>query len=249
VPVPRARLLCEDPAVIGTPFFVMDYLPGRVFAEAAMPGEPVEDRHAVYDDLARVLAELHRIDWRAVGLTDYGRPDGYMQRQVALWTRQWEAAKVEEMPAMDALAAWLPEHLPVDDEAACIAHGDFRLGNVILAPTDPRVMAVLDWELATIGHPLADVGYFIVYHFEQGTGIEAERDAFVSAYCRYADRPVPASLDVFVIFSLFRLASIVAGVWRRGLDGNAADARAGTDEFRDRYRQLAERGWELAQGL
>jgi aminoglycoside phosphotransferase (APT) family kinase protein len=180
-----------------------------------------------------------------------------------LWTRQWQAARVEDMPAMDMLAQWLPQHLPPDDEPACIAHGDYRLGNVLLHPTEPRVVAVLDWELATIGHPLADLGYTcLTYHLPAdpggmngiagedltGTGIPDEQ-AFVASYCRHVGREVPESLDVFVVFSMFRLASIVAGVWRRGLDGNAADSRAGTSVYRDRYRNLAHTAWTLVQQL
>lgn len=260
VPVPRARLLCEDAAVIGTAFFVMDHVPGRVFFDRVMTSGSPAERAAVYADMARVLAALHRIDWRAAGLEGFGRPEGYMARQVALWTRQWEAAKVEEMPAMDRLAAWLPGHLPAAEEAT-IAHGDFRLGNLLIHPTAPRIVAVLDWELATIGHPLADLAYTcLTYHFPPGpdgtagvlgtalagSGIPGEAE-FVARYCAEAGRPVPAALDVFLIFSMFRLASIVAGVWRRALDGNAADRRAIT--YRDRYRAMAERAWALAQRL
>ncbi len=261
VPVPRTRLLCTDESVIGTAFYVMDYVPGRVYPNPLVPGSTPADRAAVYEDLARVLAALHRVDWRANGLDGFGKPDGYMQRQVALWTRQWEAASVEEMPAMDRLAAWLPEHLPLDDQTACIAHGDFRLGNVIIHPTEPRIVAVLDWELSTIGHPLADLGYACLsYHLPvgpaghtgmrgedlAGTGIPDEQ-AFVASYCRHAGRDIPDSLDIFVVFSMFRLASIAAGVYRRGLDGNASDSRAAT--FRDRYRDLAELAWALAQRI
>jgi aminoglycoside phosphotransferase (APT) family kinase protein len=261
VPVPPMRLLCEDESVIGTPFFVMDYVPGRVFADPALRACSPADRAAIYDDLARVLAALHRVDWRAVGLDGFGKPDGYMQRQVALWTRQWEAARVEDMPAMDLLAQWLSQHLPPDDEPACIAHGDYRLGNVLLHPTEARIVAVLDWELSTIGHPLADLGYnCLTYHLPgdfagtsgvagedlTGTGIPNEQ-AFVAAYCGYAGRAVPESLDVFVVFSMFRLASIGAGVYRRGLDGNAADPRAST--FRERYRDLAQIAWTRAQEM
>ncbi len=261
VPVPPARLLCTDESVIGTAFFVMDHVPGRVFPDRVLRDGTPGERAATYLDLARVLAALHRVDWRAAGLADFGRPDGYLERQVALWTRQWEAARCEEMPQMDLLADWLPRHLPPDTEPACIAHGDYRLGNVLLDPAEPRIVAVLDWELATIGHPLADLAYTcLTYHFDAGpTGLEGvagedlsgtgipSQDEFVAAYCEHAGRPIPESLDVFLVFSMFRLASIVAGVWRRGLDGNAADARAGTDVFRNRYRAMAERAWELAQ--
>lgn len=260
VPVPRARLLCEDDSIIGTAFFVMDHVPGRIFFDRVMTGGTPAERAAVYEDMARVLAALHRIDWRKAGLEGFGRPEGYMARQVALWTRQWEAAKVEEMPEMDRLAAWLPGHLPAEEEAT-IAHGDFRLGNLIIHPTEPRIAAVLDWELATIGHPLADLGYAcLTYHFPpgpdgvagvlgtdlSGTGIPSEQE-FVARYCAHAGRPVPKALDVFLIFSMFRLASIVAGVWRRALDGNATDPRA--IGYRDRYRGMAERAWALAQRM
>ncbi|WP_099023633.1 phosphotransferase [Mycolicibacterium palauense] len=260
VPVPPVRLLCADESVIGTPFFVMDHIGGRVFPDRVMrTGTPAE-RSAIYEDLARVLAVLHRVDWHAAGLADFGRPENYLARQVALWTRQWEAASVEEMPAMEWLARWLPEHLP-PDEPATIAHGDYRLGNVLIHPTEPRIVGVLDWELSTIGQPLADLGYAcLTYHFSEGpdsaagvagedltgTGIPDER-AFVASYCRHLGRERPASLDIFLVFSLFRLASIGAGVYRRGLDGNASDSRAGT--FRDRYRRLAAVGMELAQRI
>ena len=260
VPVPPVRLLCEDASVIGTAFFVMDHVPGRVFVDRVMTAGAPAERAAVYEDMARVLAALHRVDWRAVGLEGFGKPEGYMARQVALWTRQWEASRVEEMPDMDRLAAWLPGHLPKDEEAT-IAHGDYRLGNLIIHPTEPRIVAVLDWELATIGHPLADLGYAcLTYHFESGpdgvsgvlgadlsgTGIPSEGE-FVARYCAQAGRPVPPALDVFVVFSMFRLASIIAGVWRRALDGNAADPRA--IGYRDRYREMAERAWKLARRI
>lgn len=262
VPVPRMRVLCDDDSVLGTPFFVMDHVPGRIFADRVLRDGTPAERAAVYSDLARVLARLHSVDWRAAGLSDFGRPDGYLARQVALWTRTWETVKVEECPEMDRLAAWLPAHLPTADEA-CIAHGDYRLGNVLLHPTEPRIVAVLDWELATIGHPLADLGYAaMTYHLPgdtdplmgvagedlTGTGIPDEAE-FVAQYCREVGRDEPEDLVLFVVFSMFRLAAIVAGVWRRGLDGNASDARAGTDLFRDRYRGLAQRAWGLAGGL
>lgn len=257
VPVPAMRLLCEDASVIGTPFFVMDHVPGRIFADRVMLAGDAAERRAVYDDLARVLAALHGVDWRVVGLGDFGRAEGYMTRQIARWTAQWEASKVEEMPAMDRVAAWLAAHPSMTEETA-IAHGDYRLGNVILHPTEPRVVAVLDWELATLGHPLADLAYAcLTYHLPPGpTGLTGvlgaeippglpTQDEFVATYCRAVGRPVPEDLDVFLVFSMFRLASIVAGVWRRALDGNAADPRA--IGYRERYRGMAEAAWAIAE--
>lgn len=260
VPVPRMRLLCEDDTVIGTPFFLMDHVPGRIFPDRVMTSGTPAERRAVYDDLARVLARLHAVDWRAAGLADFGRPDHYMQRQVARWTKQWAAVKVEEMPEMERLAEWLPRHLPEDEETT-IAHGDFRLGNVILHPEEPRVVAVLDWELATLGHPMADLAYAcLTYHMPPGpsgvtgllgvdfgaTGIP-DQESFVATYCEAAGRAAPRGFDVFLVFSMFRLASIVAGVWKRALDGNASDPRA--IGYRERYRVMAERAWAIAQRM
>lgn len=260
VPVPAMRLLCEDAAVIGTPFFVMDHVEGRIFADRVMRSGTPAERRAVYDDLARVLAALHRVDWRAAGLADFGKAEGYLERQVQRWTRQWEAAKVEEMPEMDRVADWLAARTRMEEETA-IAHGDYRLGNVIIHPTEPRIVAVLDWELATLGHPLADLAYAcLTYHLPPGPsgltgvlgteheslGIPTEVE-FVTAYSRAAGRPVPQDLDVFLVFSMFRLASIVAGVWRRALDGNAADPRA--IGYRERYRSMAEAAWAIAERM
>lgn len=244
VPVPRMWLLCEDPDVIGTMFFVMDYLPGRIYTDRSMPGVPPEHRRAAFDDVARVLARLHTIDPASVGLADFGRAGQYVPRQIDRWTRQYHAARLEPEPAMDRLIAWLADQ-DLPDESA-IAHGDYRLGNLIMHPTEPRVIAVLDWELATLGHPLADLAYCCLpwrLPPEQlgllgldVPGLPTEAD-FVASYCRHANRPVPPSLDAFIVFSLFRWAAIVAGVYRRALDGNAADARA--EAAGTRFRALA----------
>jgi len=259
VPVPAARLLCTDDSVIGTPFFVMDYVPGRMYPDRVMREGTPDERQAIYEDLARVLGVLHRVDWRACGLEGFGKPSGYMQRQVALWTKQWDAVRAESNSDMDRLAEWLSRNLPAEEEDSRIAHGDFRLGNVLIHPTEPRIVAVLDWELSTIGHPLADLGYTcITYHLAGGsgglsgllgedfsdTGIP-DQETFVASYARHAGCEPPENLNLFVVFSMFRLAAITAGVWRRGLDGNAADARAASSEFRDRYRDLASTAWSL----
>jgi len=257
VPVPRVLLFCEDEAVIGTPFYLMEHVAGRVFADRAMPGCAPAERAAAYDDMARVLAALHRVDWKAAGLEGFGKPQGYVARQVRRWTQQYQDSKVEDCPAMDRLAAWLAALPPPAGEDA-IAHGDYRLGNLVLHPAEPRVAAVLDWELATLGHPLADLAYScLVYHLpvsagglEPGAaerlGIPSEAE-YVAAYCRYAGRDAAPGLEALVVFSMFRLAAIAAGVYRRALDGNAADAAA--IERGRAYRDIAAEAWRIAQGL
>ena len=257
VPVPRVVLFCEDEAVIGTPFYLMEHVPGRVFTDRAMPGCTPQERAAAYADTARVLAALHGVDWRAAGLEGFGKPQGYVARQVRRWTGQYLDSKVEDCPAMDHLAAWLARQSPPADEEA-IAHGDFRLGNMVLHPVEPRIVAVLDWELATLGHPLADLAYScLVYHLPvaagglapgaaERLGIPGEAE-YVAAYCRAAGREGAPGLPQLVVFSMFRLAAIAAGVYRRALDGNAADEAA--VERGRAYRDIADAAWRMAQGL
>ena len=256
VPTPKVRLLCEDPTVIGTIFYVMDYLPGRIYADRAMPGVDADHRRAAFLDMASVLGRLHRLSPAAIGLGDFGRPGNYVGRQIDRWTKQYRSAQVSEEPAMERLIPWLEARAAVPDETT-IAHGDYRLGNLILDPTEPRVIAVLDWELSTLGHPLADLAYCclpwrttpdlqgIVGLDTPGLPTEAE---FVARYSEEAGRPVPANLDFFVVFSLFRWAAIVVGVYRRALDGNASDPNAVTVAG-EKFRRLARRGWEIADGL
>ena len=253
VPVAPMRLLCRDDGVIGTMFYVMDHLPGRVFADRTLAGIAPADRAAMYDDMNRVMAALHAVDWHAAGLTGFGRPQAYVARQIDRWSKQYVASNAGHVPEMDQLMAWLPAHTPAADETA-IAHGDFRLGNLIFHPTEPRVVAVLDWELSTIGHPLADLGYNCIpwrlpVEMEglvgaDAAGIPSEAD-YVAAYCRRTGRRGVPELDFFVVFSLFRWAAIAAGVYRRALDGNAADARALT--IGNKFRALAEAAWGLAE--
>ncbi len=194
VPVPRVHLLCSDDAVIGQMFYVMDWVPGRVFPDRMLPGCSAAERAAMYDHMNVVMAALHQVDWRAVGLEGFGRPDGYVARQIARWSRQYEASRTDAVPSMDRLIAWLPAHLPAADESS-IAHGDYRVGNLIFHETEPRIVAVLDWELATIGHPLADLAYNCLAYRLTGThdhgfpegdldafGLPREAD-YLAAYC------------------------------------------------------------------
>ena len=255
VPVAPVRLLCRDEAVIGTMFYVMDHVPGRVFADRTLAGVPPADRAAMYDDMNRVLAALHGVDWQAAGLSGFGRPQGYVARQIDRWSRQYVASDAGEVAEMDRLMAGLPAHAPATDETA-IAHGDFRLGNLIFHPTEPRVVAVLDWELSTLGHPLADLAYnCIPWRLPMAmeglagadiSGIPGEAE-HVAAYCRRTGRAGVPELDFFVVFSLFRWAAIAAGVYRRALDGNAADARALT--VGTKFKALAEVAWGLASSV
>lgn len=257
VPVPRVHLLCADDAVIGQMFYVMDYVPGRVYAgDRTLPSCAPAERAAMYDDMNRVLAALHRVDWRTAGLEGFGRPDAYFARQLARWSKQYEASRTDDIPSMEQLMRWLPERVPADDEAT-VVHGDYRLGNLLFHPQGPRVVAVLDWELSTIGHPLADLGYHLLtYRLPvsaggvppsqmRAAGLPSEAD-YVAAYCARTGRTTMPDLEFSIIFSMFRFAAIVAGVYRRALEGNAADARAmqrGTI-----VRDVADRAWEIAQG-
>jgi aminoglycoside phosphotransferase (APT) family kinase protein len=257
VPVPRTYILCEDPAIIGTSFFLMDCVHGRVFADPLLPGISRADRAALYDQFAEILARLHRVDWKAVGLEDFGRPGNYFARQIHRWTTQYRASETEKIEAMEQLMVWLPENIPSDDTVTLV-HGDFRPGNMIVHPTEPRVLAVLDWELSTLGHPLGDLSYFCVpYHMGPGetlggvTGMDLpalgipSEDEVVAAYCRKAARGPIAHWDFYVAFALFRLGAIAQGIMGRVRDGTANDPRA--IERGKRARPLGEAGWTVVQ--
>jgi aminoglycoside phosphotransferase (APT) family kinase protein len=253
-PVPRMRALCEDPEVIGTAFYVMDFLEGRIFRDARLPGLEPAERAALYDELNATLARLHAIDIEAVGLADFGRPGNYFERQIGRWIKQYRGAETEPIAEMEALIKALPARIPADASVS-IAHGDYRPENVMFHPTEPRIVAVLDWELSTIGHPLADLAFnCILYHSHSITfgsliGVDFEtsgipsEEAYVAAYCRRTGRAGIEDWDFYLAFSMFRLASISQGVFKRNLDGigtgDAAQAsNAGT-------RQLAETAWTV----
>jgi aminoglycoside phosphotransferase (APT) family kinase protein len=253
VPVAPARLICTDDSVIGQMFYLMDAVPGRVLVDASMPGQSRAERAAIFDSMNDVLARLHKVDPAEVGLADYGRSGQYIARQVARWSKQYAELKTDDIPAMDKLSAWLPQHIPADDPTT-IVHGDYRLGNLIVHPTEPRIVAVLDWELSTLGHPLCDIAYNCLgYHLPDPPhgfanadfarlGLPTEQD-YVAAYCRRTGRESIPHWNYYLAFSLFRLAAIAQGVYRRGLQGNSSNPES--IKMSRSTRERAELAWSL----
>lgn len=255
VPVAPMRCLCTDASVIGSSFYVMDYVPGRIFEDASLPGLQPAERRALYLDLVRVLGELHRLDPDAIGLGDYGRAGNYFSRQISRWSRQYEASATEEIDAMSRLMRWLPEHVP-HSTGRSIVHGDFRVGNCMVDPATSRVAAVLDWELSTLGDPLADLGFLCqMYYIEDAQfGVAAvnarelgipDQATLVAEYCRHAGQEHVEGLSFSIIYNLFRLAALTQGVYRRGLDGNASSTRA--VRYRDAARTYSDTAWRLVE--
>ncbi len=260
VPVAKTYTLCQDASVIGTAFYIMDYVEGRIFWDPSLPGMSSIDRAAIFAEMNRVIAALHSVDYQAHGLADYGKPGNYIARQVARWSKQYQASETEEIKAMDNLIRWLPEHIPQGDETA-IVHGDFRLDNVIFHPEAPRILAVLDWELSTLGHPLSDFAYHclawrlspgqfrgLVGHDLGALGIPTEAE-YVAAYCKRTGREGVAKQDweFYLVFNLFRLAAIMQGIMGRAVQGNAASAEA--LETGRRARPLAEEAWRQVERI
>ncbi|MCB9598381.1 MAG: phosphotransferase [Sandaracinaceae bacterium] len=233
VPVPKVHSLCEDASVIGTPFYVMDPVEGRIFWNVQLPECDRDERAAIYEEAARVLAAIHTVDLEATGLADYGKTGGYVERQIRRWSEQYRKSQTQPVPTMEALLEWLPANQPANDETT-LAHGDFRLDNLIFHPTEPRCLAVIDWELSTLGHPLADVAYTCMLYDVQlprvggllgvdfeATGIPNEA-RFIERYCAHAGRDGVESWPFFKAFGLFRLAAIAQGVFKRSQEGNAS---------------------------
>ena len=258
VPVARAHLLCTDDSVIGQMFYLMDAVEGRILIDAAMPGQTPAERAAIFDSMNDVLARLHKVDPATVGLGDYGRSGQYIARQVARWSKQYAELKTEDIPAMDRLCAWLPAHIPAPDpepgDPTTIVHGDYRLGNLIVHPSEPRIVAVLDWELSTLGHPLCDIAYNCLgYHLTEPPhgfarvdfkklGLPTESE-YVATYCRRVGRAAIANWNYYLAFSLFRLAAIAQGVYRRGLQGNSSNPES--IKMSKSARERAELAWSL----
>ncbi len=259
-PVARPLVLCEDESVIGTVFYVMDCVEGRVLWDQSLPGMSKAERAAVWDELNKTIAQLHRVDYRSVGLEGFGKPGSYIERQVARWSRQYQASQTEPIEAMDRLIAWLPDNIP-PESATTVVHGDFRLDNAIFHPTEPRILAVLDWELATLGDPLADFAYHCMsWHIPPGEfrgiagldltslGIPSEKE-YVARYCERTQRNSidPSHWDFYMAYNLFRIAAILQGIMKRVVDGTAASVHARDAGMR--ARPMAELGWKQAEKI
>jgi len=238
VPVPKVLLFYAERDVAGTPFYVMERLDGRVFHDNAMTGAAPDQRRAMYLSAAATLGMLHEVDWARVGLEGFGRPGNYFSRQIARWTRQWEAARFREIPSLSELAEWLPAHLPPEDDLATIVHGDYRIGNLMFHPTRPHVVGVLDWELSTLGHPMADLAHSCIAWRSSpeeyggllgldlpALGIPTEAE-YVAAYFARRRDPGEGLTPFHMAFACFRFAVIFEGIAARARAGTAAGADA-----------------------
>ena len=264
VPVPRMYVLCEDESVIGRAFYVMEHVDGRVLWDQSLPGMDPEQRRAHYLEMNRVLAALHRVDVQAVGLADYGKPGNYFDRQIGRWSKQYMASITQPIPEMERLMEWLPAHMPAsarDETHVSIVHGDFRLDNLMFHPTEPRVIAVLDWELSTLGHPLADFSYHCMsWHIPAalGRGIAGldlaalgipSEDTHIRNYCERTGIATPEALRVdwsfYLAYNMFRIAAILQGIAKRVEAGTASSAQAKASG--DTARPMAQLAWSFAQ--
>ena len=260
VPVPRTHALCADESVIGAVFYVMEHVEGRVLWDPTLPGMKPAERRAIFGEMNRVIAALHRVDYAAVGLGDYGKPGNYFARQIGRWSKQYKDSETETIEAMDRLIEWLPRNIPAADETA-IVHGDFRLDNMIFHPTEPRVLAVLDWELSTLGHPMADFAYHAMAWRLSSMEFRGLRDAdlgalgipgeyeYLQTYLHNVGREAPRRQDweFYIVFNLFRAAAIFQGVMARAVAGNASSDRA--LETGRKARPTAEFAWSLVEQL
>ena len=257
VPVARMHCLCEEESVIGRVFYLMDHVEGRIFWDQTLPEVGREERSALYDELNRVIAALHMVDMDAAGLSDYGKRGNYFARQIQRWTRQYESTRTVPIASMDRLIEWLPRHVPEDDDRVALVHGDYRIDNVIFHPTKPRILAVIDWELSTLGHPLADFAYHMMsWHIPPGTlrglagvdlaalGIPSEQH-YIAAYERRTAARISGDWNFYLAYNLFRLAGILQGIAKRAEDGIASNTQA--VEYGRQAAPLAELGWAFAQ--
>ncbi|RFU43782.1 phosphotransferase [Paraburkholderia sp. DHOC27] len=258
VPVARMLALCEDESVMGRAFYVMEFVEGRVLWDQSLPGMTPAQRTAIYDEMNRVIAALHSVDVAAVGLADYGKPGNYFARQIGRWSKQYVASETEPIDAMHRLIEWLPQHMPAEtSERVSIVHGDYRLDNLIFHPNEPRVLAVLDWELSTLGDPLADFAYHcMAWHVDpaQFRGIAGldwaalgipDEAQYVERYCARTGFEIHGDWNFYLAYNMFRIAAILQGIMKRVVDGTAASAQA-LDAGR-RAKPMAELAWRYAQ--
>ena len=264
MPVPQMQVLCEDESVIGRAFYIMEYMPGRVLWDQSLPGMTPAERGAIYGEMNRVIAALHSVDYAAQGLANYGKPGNYFERQIGRWSKQYLASVTQPIPEMDRLMQWLPANMPDsarDASRVSIVHGDYRLDNLVFHPTEPRVVAVLDWELSTLGHPLADFSYHCMgWHIPPGSfrgmggldlaalGIPSE-DAYIAQYCQRTGLATPEALradwNFYMAYNMFRMAAILQGIAKRVEAGTASSAQAKASG--EGARPLAELAWSFAQ--
>jgi aminoglycoside phosphotransferase (APT) family kinase protein len=261
VPVAKMFALCEDESVIGRAFYVMEFIEGRVLWDQSLPGMTPAERGAIYDEMNRVIAALHSVDVGALGLADYGKPGNYFERQIGRWSKQYVASETEPIESMNKLIEWLPKHIPRGSpeasERASIVHGDYRLDNLIFHPTEPRVLAVLDWELSTLGDPLADFAYHcMAWHVDpsQFRGIAGldwaalgipDEAAYVERYCARTGLTIEGDWNFYLAYNMFRIAAILQGIMKRVTEGTASSAQA-VDAGR-RAKPMAELAWVYAQ--
>jgi aminoglycoside phosphotransferase (APT) family kinase protein len=251
-PVPRTYGLCTDDSVVGTMFYVMDHMQGRIFWDQTLPNYEPEMRHKLHMASVKTLADLHNTDYVAIGLEDFGRPGNYMMRQIDRWTKQYKASETQHIEAMEKLIAWLPKTCP-DDDVHSVVHADYRLDNMVMHPTEPRVIAVLDWELSTIGNPLADFSNLLMQWVNGPLGELSQREGYgipkmeeaVDYYCRLTGRDGLPDLNWYFSYNIFRLAGIVQGIVGRARDGTANSEAAGS--MGPRVVGLANASWAFAQ--
>ena len=264
VPVPKMFCLCEDESVIGRAFYIMEFVQGRVLWDQSLPGMTTAQRGEIYDEMNRVIAALHTVDVQRHGLAGFGRPGNYFERQITRWTKQYVASITQPIPEMDQLMAWLPANMPAsarDASKTGVVHGDFRLDNLMFHPSEPRVLAVLDWELSTLGHPLADFSYHcMAWHIEPGSfrgiggldlaqlGIPSEQE-YIRRYCSRTGLTTPQALhadwNFYIAYNMFRLAAILQGIAKRVEMGTASSAQAANSAAG--VRPLAQKAWGFAQ--
>ncbi len=257
-PAARQYALCTDEALLGRAFYIMEFVEGRVLWDQSLPGMRNDERAAYYDEMNRVVAQLHTVDYAAIGLSSFGKPGNYFGRQIERWSKQYKASETESIPAMDQLIEWLPKNIPPGDETS-IVHGDYRLDNMMFHPSEPKILAILDWELSTLGHPLADFSYHLMsWHIPPGQfrglggvdvkalGIPTEAE-YIAQYCERTGRVLRREdLAFYLAYNMFRMAGILQGIMKRYVDGTASSAQA--LKAGKAARPMAEMGWRYASG-